>query len=58
MVQSLKNTGLFSKAIDLWEDKPKADQTLTNFHMHFHKVKDYLFLCSKVTMMPVPYYRL
>jgi hypothetical protein len=37
MVQNLKNSGLFSKAIDLWEDKPEADQTLANFRLHFHK---------------------
>jgi hypothetical protein len=37
MVQNLENTGLFSKAIDLWKDKPKANQTLTDFRMHFHK---------------------
>jgi hypothetical protein len=37
MVQNLKNSGLFSKAIDLWQDKPEADQTLANFRLHFHK---------------------
>jgi hypothetical protein len=37
MVQNLKNSGLFFKAINLWEDKSEANQTLANFHLHYHK---------------------
>jgi hypothetical protein len=35
--KGLKDTGMFNRAIEQWDDKPAADKTWANFQTHFER---------------------